>query len=182
MFRKIMIAFVLLLILVGFSYVKTTRDYAKQDAVYEKGKSEILSENKSETENYNNSIDSLGNLLTLNEESFNDSLTDQKDSYDVQLDSLENIIDNQSAKISDLSKRPVQETQTVAEKTTKPKQLTQHEKIYRYYKKRYSDLPSDLSPYEKKISLSEIREETASKFSITLKKLTKIRNEYNLNY
>ncbi len=182
MFRKILIAFVLLVVLAGFSYVKTSRDYAKQDAILEKAKSEISEENKSQFGDYKKSIDSLSTLIVSKDESFNKSLTSQKNSYESDLDSLESIISNQSAKITKLSKRPEKKKQTASKVKKKPKQLSEHEKIYRYYKKRYTDLPEDLSTYERKIALSEIREETASKFSISLNKLSKIRKEYKLNY
>ncbi len=182
MFRKILIAFVLLIVLAGLSYVKTSFDHTKQEELFEKAKSEFVDENKLEAKTFESSIDSIGTLLASNEKSFSNSITAQKEGYESQLDSLENIIDNQSAKITKLSKRPVQKNQTVTKKKTKPKQLSQHEKVYRYYKKRYTDLPTDLSTYEQKIAMSEIREETASKFSITLSQLSKIRKEYKLNY
>ena len=182
MFRKILIAFVLLVILAGFSYLKTSRDYAKQDNIYEKSKSEISADTRSEIDKYQKSIDSLSNLMVTNDTSYNNSLTAQKNKYESQLDSLENIIDKQSAKITQLTKRPAKKTKTVSKTRKKSKQLSQHEKIYRYYKKRYADLPNDLSTYERKIALSEIRDETVSKFSISQKELSKIRKEYNLNY
>lgn len=182
MFRKIFIAFILLVILAGFSYLKTSRDYAKQDSVYEKAKSEISAQTKSDVDNYHNSMDSLSNLMVTNDTSYKNSITAQKDSYESQLDSLENIIDKQSAKITKLAKRTDKKTNTVSKTKKKSTQLSQHEKIYRYYKKRYTDLPGDLSTYERKIALSEIRDETVSKFSISQRELSKIRKEYNLNY
>ncbi len=182
MFRKILIAFAFFLLLAGVSYVKTLQDYAQEDAVYDKAKSDVESENKTDVNRFENSIDSLGTVLLANKESFESTLTDKSDAYETQLDSLENIIDKQSAKITTLNKAVSKKTTTVAKKKKKPTQLSQHEKIYRYYKKRYTNLPGDLSTYEQKIALSEIREETASKFSISLKELSRIRKEYKLNY
>ena len=182
MFRKILIAFVLLICLAGFSYVKTYREHAKQNELYEKAKQEIAEKTKTETSTFVSSIDSLDNLLATKEESFKDSISNQSAEYQAQLDSLENIIDNQSAKITKLSQRPVQKTQAATTTKKQPTQLSQHEKVYRYYKQRYTDLPKDLSEYERTIALSEIREETASKFSISLTELSKIRKEYKLNY
>ena len=182
MFRKILIAFVFLAILSGLSYLKTSYDFSRKDALVEKAKTELTLENQDETDRYTNSIDSLGTMLASNESSYNESLDVQKKDYETQLDSLEDVIDLQSAKITTLDKKIASKTTTTAQKKRKPKQLSQHEKIYRYYKKRYTQLPQDLSSYEQKIALSEIREETASKFTISLSELSKIRKEYKLNY
>jgi len=61
------------------------------------------------------------------------------------------------------------------------KERTQ-EQILSYYKKRYRALPKDLSPYEKRVALAEIRDETAQKFSIPLSELDEIRTDNELDY
>ena len=43
-------------------------------------------------------------------------------------------------------------------------------------------ITKDLSEYEHRIAVNEIREETAAKFSITVTELNKIRNKYKLSY
>lgn len=182
MFRKILIAFVLLICLAGFSYVKTYREHTKLDAVYEKAKIEIADSTKGEAQKLAGSIDSLDNLLASKEETYQETISSQSEEFKTQIDSLENIIDNQSAKISKLNQQTAQKTQTSTPPKKVSTQLSQHEKVYRYYKQRYANLPKDLSEYEKKIALSEIREETANKFSISLTELSKIRKEYKLNY
>ncbi|MEA1980558.1 MAG: hypothetical protein U9N54_06255, partial [candidate division Zixibacteria bacterium] len=59
---------------------------------------------------------------------------------------------------------------------------TKHQQILTYYKDRFKKLPADLSNYERRISLNEIKEETAQKFEISLVELKNIRAKYKLKY
>ena len=45
-----------------------------------------------------------------------------------------------------------------------------------------SKLPSDLSDYEYRVSVDEIRAETAEKFSITVESLNKIRADNDVDF
>ena len=65
---------------------------------------------------------------------------------------------------------------------TAASQTYSHEEILKYYKTSYRDLPKDLSPYERRVALTEIRDKTTRKFSITLAQLDKIRKDNNLDY
>jgi hypothetical protein len=57
-----------------------------------------------------------------------------------------------------------------------------HKEILAYYKQRYQGLPNDLSAYERRIALSEIRQESADKFKISVTELNNIRKAYKLSY
>ena len=48
--------------------------------------------------------------------------------------------------------------------------------------KRYRNLPKDLTAYERRVALSEIREESADKFRITVAELNRIRKANKLTY
>lgn len=176
MFKKIVLVFLLLVVLAGISYVKTYRERQQLDAAYDEAKSAQTEELTA----LQHSVDSLNNLLTANKDKYQIELKDQQTGFEQRLDSLEEIISKQEKSLVDLEKKQTQKLANA--KKSKPKQLSQHEKIYRYYKKRYTDLPKDLSDYERKIAISEIREETASKFSISLSELNRIRKDYKLSY
>ncbi|MBU1148662.1 hypothetical protein KKI23_01090, partial [Patescibacteria group bacterium] len=124
--------------------------------------------------------DSLKLAISKKEIEFADSLLEKDKSLTSQIDSLTGIIDNQAETNANLQNKL--KTATTTKKTTPPKTPSQSEKVINYYKTRYSQLPKDLSEYEKKIAVSEIRDETVKKFSITLSELNKIRDKYNLSY
>ncbi|KAA3633852.1 MAG: hypothetical protein DWP97_08250 [Calditrichaeota bacterium] len=176
MFKKIVLLLLLLILLGGVSYYKTIRDKDKIDDVYKQVKSETVRENIQ----YQNVIDSLNLLIDETKEKMSDASETDSIKFQTEIDSLEQLVTSQAEKITDLQKK-----QQIAKKTTtkkKPRQLSAHEKIANYYKQRYSDLPKDLSVYEKKIAVSEIRQETIDKFSISTSELNTIRKKYNLSY
>ena len=176
MFKKIALIFLLIVVLAGISYVKTEREHKQIDQAYETAKAETEEMSAS----LSLAVDSLNVLLAEKENSYEKYTEAQKASFDAQIDSLEGVVAEQAAAIAALK---ADAKKKIAKKpSSKPTQLSQHEKIYRYYKKRYSDLPADLSDYEKKIAISEIREETAKKFTISLSELNKIRTDYKLSY
>lgn len=182
MIRKILIAFVLLLLLSVVSYVKTVREEAKLD----KKVADSQNESSKVMANYEQDIDSLSNLLNEKTIAYSDSLFEKEKVSQQRIDSLVTVIAGQEKTINSLDKDLSSTKQKLAKKqTTKSSssgKLSKHEQVYRYYKNRYSALPKDLSEYEKKVAVNEIREETAKKYSISLQELQKIRNRYNLNY
>ena len=177
--KKIVLAAIVLILIIGLSYVKTLRDYDRSRAFYEGGKidgARELDESKSEA-------DSLKLAAGEQQVAFADSLVKKDIAYQSQIDSLEGVIDGQSQQISSLkSKTTTPATATATKTVAKKPTLSKHEKILSYYKKRYASLPGDLSDYEKRIAVNEIREETSLKFSISLQELKKIRDKYKLTY
>jgi len=57
-----------------------------------------------------------------------------------------------------------------------------HEEIVSHYKLAMSRLPADLSDYEYRVAVKEVRTETAARFSITVERLNQIRKEHNVNF
>jgi len=114
---------------------------------------------------------------------FADSLVKKDISYQSRIDSLEGVVDKQQKQISSLASKTTAKPAATISKTTSAKTtLSKHEKILTYYKKRFTNLPKDLSDYEKRIAVKEIREETSLKFSISLQELKQIREKYKLTY
>lgn len=171
-----MLLFLLLILLGGLSYYKTMRDKDKIDEVYKQVKSETVRENIQ----YQNTIDSLNLLIEETKEKMTDASESDSIKYQTEIDSLEQLVTTQAEKITDLEKKQQIAKSTPSKKISK--QLSAHEKIANYYKQRYAALPKDLSEYEKKIAVSEIRQETIDKFSISTTEFNSIRKKYNLSY
>ena len=58
---------------------------------------------------------------------------------------------------------------------------SEHE-ILAHYRQAVEKLPADLSPYERKVALRELRVETAGRFAISVETLDQIRQKNNLDY
>ncbi len=177
--KKIILAAVILVLIVGLSYIKTLRDYDRSRAYYQDGKADAVQE----LDEYKNEADSLKFAVGEQQVAFADSLVRKDISYQSRIDSLEGVVDQQQNQISTLAAKTETKPAAAISKTTSPKPtLSKHEQILKYYKKRYTNLPKDLSDYEKRIAINEIREETSLKFSISLQELKKIRETNRLAY
>ena len=175
--KKILLIALLLVLIIAVSYVKTLREKEQKQTAFNAGveqSQEVLSD-------YKNQTDSLLSLVEQKDKAYTDSLKNIDLSYQTEIDSLSNVLKEKESAITTLTQK-TQEKAPVTQKSTGAKTLSLHEKILTYYKDRYTNLPGDLSTYEKKIALNEIREETADKFKITLAQLNKIRKDNKLNY
>ena len=177
--KKIILAAVVLILIIGLSYIKTLRDYDRSRAFYNGGKADAAQE----LDDYKIEADSLKLAVGELQVVFADSLVKKDISYQSHIDSLEGVVDKQHEQISSLAAKATIRPATTSIKTasTKPT-ISKHEQILTYYKKRYTNLPKDLSDYEKRIAINEIREETSLKYSISLQELKKIREKYKLTY
>lgn len=175
--KKILLAVLLLALVVAVSYVKTWREHQRGQEFYDRGRSESIEA----LDEYQKETDSLKTALTETRLATADSLTKKEIAHRVEVDSLQNLVDEQSQAIEKLSAQASSPT-TASQEASARKPLSKHEQIITYYKKRYAALPKDLSNYEKRIALSEIREETSQRFSISLKELSEIRKKYKLAY
>lgn len=186
--KKALLVVFLLVLLVAVSFIKSIREADKQKVYAEQGKSE----SSGEIFKLEDELDSLKSIIAQKEIAFADSMVqnsmtksllgDSLASFQAELDLKVKEISVLKKSISKNSKRSSIASSNKSSKKSEPKSLTRDQKTIKYYKKRYSDLPTDLSDYEKKVALIEIREETAKKFSISSSQLKKLRTKYNLNY
>lgn len=184
MLKKMLLALFLLIMLVGLSYVKVVRKSDQINSAYTKGKTESEDQlSRIELDN-----DSLKDMITRKEADFRDSLTDQEISYLSKTDSLSSFIDSLGTTVADLqNKLKSKETQLAqikssSKSTNTPKTISRHEQILTAYKNKYRSLPSDLSDYERKVAISEIRDETARQYKITVAELNKLRSDNNIDF
>ena len=181
--KKISLAVFFLAIVVAVSYFKATRQSAKSQQAYQQGKSEGIAQ----TAQLRTKVDSLGQHIVLQEDRLADSVAQVEKAYSFQLDSLKTVLDSVESKnrtiVAELDKLQSPRNATSGSDGVRASaEATKHKQILTYYKRRFDDLPKDLSQYESKAARSEIRQETAQKFSITLKELDKIREKYKVNY
>lgn len=126
------------------------------------------------------SLDSAARQVESIQADMADTLISVQAHFDGVIDSLESETRRKQQSLDSLAKL-VRKAQLVSKKPAKS-QPTRHQQILTYYKKRFDQLPKDLTSAERDIAISEIREETTGKFAITDEELTSIRAKGNLSY
>ncbi len=179
--KKIVLALLLLTIVVAVSLIKTYRGNVQQAAIRNQARSQMAGQ----VADLQRSVDSVVGIAGERESQLVDSLArlDQKHSWERDL--LQMALDAQRVErdklTAELAQRPAGKPTNTATAVSK-READRHRQILEYYKKRYAELPSDLSDYEKDVARREIREESALKFTISINELDRIRKIYNLNY
>lgn len=170
--KKLALAFVLLILLVGISYVSSMRSQAKLKQKYDQG----VETGSKESVEATRRADSVSSVMNDAIQRYRDSLEATRSFYGEQSDSLQGLLAQKDSEITTLKQkaRSTKSTKTATKPASTQAKLN-HTQILDYYKRRLNDLPKDLSDYERKVALNELRDETAKKFSITLAELDKIR-------
>ena len=176
--RKFSLAIVLLVLIAGVSYFKAVRDRDKADDSFESGRKS--SEMKAMV--LAADIDSLQQYIGQQNVTLAESLTIQQKAYLKELDSMANIVDSKDVKIFDLNKKLKQASRKKSTALSSRPKSDKHQELLAYYKNRYESLPGDLTSYERKVALTEIRQETARKYSMSITDLNKIREKNNIDY
>ncbi len=184
MIKKLLLALFLLVFLVGLSYVKIVRKNDQINSAYSQGKHESESQlSRVELDN-----DSLKSLISQKESEYHDSISTIDFAYKNSSDSFSTYIDSLGNEISELqNKLKSSETKLAQVKKAKKPPVkkstpSKHEQILSSYKKKYRSLPSDLSDYEKKVAIAEIRAETANQYKITIAELNRLRSNSNIDF
>lgn len=179
--KKLVIGLLLLAVVVAVSYLKMTRQDARVTEAHEAG----YSKGAGDLEATRSDADSLRNAVAVYQQALTDSLA-RRDSIRLsEQDSLARIITAQSDSLKAASAKPTAAANTSASQTGTQKSINKaksREQILAYYRKQYEGLPGDLSPYERRVALTEIRERTARQFSISMSELDTIRKNNNLPY
>lgn len=170
--KKLALAFVLLILLVGISYVSSMRSQAKLKQKYDQG----FATGSKESVEATRRADSVSGAMNDAIQRYRDSLEATRSYYGDQSDSLQALLAQKDSEITSLKQkaRSTKSTKTATKPASTQAKLN-HTQILDYYKRRLNDLPKDLSDYERKVALNELRDETAKRFSITLAELDKIR-------
>jgi hypothetical protein len=191
MFRKLALAVVLFAIVIGVSYLKTTRGEQRVSAVREANR-EMAQENIG----LKKSVDSLQTEISDTAGRLSDSIQQLDNAYKSNIDSLTQLAASREEEIGKLDER-LKAEQAAAKKaenpqTTRPKASRSgrkevdteafNKRVIDYYQKSYVELPKDLTEYEYRVAVQEIRQETAEKFSITVSRLDELREQFELEY
>lgn len=169
--KKLALALLFFALLVGISYVNSTRSQAKLTKQYDQGYESGSQESRVALQR----ADSLEAVVDRTTSSYQDSLNAIRSESATASDSLGMVIAQKDLEITRLKERArAVKTQKSAAKATAPSTSTQHTQILDYYKRRLAGLPKDLSEYERKVALAEVRDETVKKFAITIAELDKI--------
>jgi uncharacterized protein YciW len=184
--KKIVLAVVLLGVLFGIVFIKTGRDQAKVDEAFQQG----VAKAQLEVTVYQKRLESLRVAGDQTRLAWSDSVRVRDSILTHYKDSTSQIIIAQADRIKELQRKarpsmksaPKSGATATAVKNDATAPPIRHAQILTYYKNRYRELPVDLSAYERKAALSEIRQETATKFSVTLTELNEIRKTYKLDY
>jgi hypothetical protein len=183
--KKVLLALLLLVVVVGIAYLTAWRNQASEKKQYQdgyvKGSAEVTALKKES--------DSLRTAVQKREMALTDSIKQAGNAYAGLTDSLRGVIASKDSIITVLrSRKPAPSVAKAnkpapAQSSTAPakQQLPNHAQILDYYKRRLHQLPTDLSAYERKVAVNEIREETAHKFSVSAADVDRIRQSGNLN-
>jgi hypothetical protein len=178
--KKLLLGLILIAALVGVVYLKSERAEEYRAHIAE----ESFQAGLAEGEELKEQVDSLTGLVSYKDSALAESVAVRDHLHAGQVDSLSQRIQAQEEKIAVLSDQLARKTEAerVAANNTSQTPNKKHLEIIRYYKKAVNDLPGDLSPYERRVALSEIRNETARRFSISVSKLNSLRKASNLEY
>jgi hypothetical protein len=181
--KKVLLAILLLGLVLAVSYVKTYREDQKRTEAVQ----EIADSAGRELQELSSSVDSLRTVVGESRTAYEDSIQKLNEYHALESDSLRQaLIANQqdTLRLAQITEPEVSGTQDsgVSACTVKTDSNDFHHRVLLYYKKRFKDLPADLSRYEKRVALSEIRDETARRFSISVKELNRLRADQKLSF
>ncbi len=183
---RIVLAIVLVGVLIGLIVFKSGRDQSKVDEAFRQG----VAKAQSEVAAYQKRAESLRVSTDQARLAWADSLRRHDSVFTAYRDSVREVIASQTDQIKQLQKKTRTSTKTstggATASATKSKTTAavpnKHLEILTYYKNRYQTLPGDLSAYERKAALNEIRQETITKFSISMADLDQLRKANKLDY
>lgn len=191
--RKLLLivtALVLLAVVLGVSYIKALKADSSQDELYSKASEQIRRQVQDSLSRHNRLLDSIQQVTTQQQLDFLTVINRAALQHRADIDSLaarlsvrDSVIDSMSRQLADIEKNGGSGKKDGADKLTAEQKAKQRQReIIDYYKKRYQSLPGDLSAYERKVALGEIRSETANKFGLSMTELESLRTKYELTY
>lgn len=171
--RKLILLVFLLAALAVIVWVNMSRDEQRRTERFKEGFRQGL-----ESSEQARAADSLSDLMAARGAAFEDSIASARAEAGQAIDSLQSEVAARDDQIAELSTRTDSLSTLAAEgrqqSIASPNLASRHAGILSYYRRRHAELPGDLSDYERRAALKEIRKETASKFAISAEELDKI--------
>ena len=173
--KKILLGFLLILALIAVSYYSAVRTDTRVKREYTSG----YSKGEKEAMIQKSRADSLESNLRQTRSQYEDSLRILALAHDVIIDSLNRTISTKdkelAARANARKTQTAKKTDTGTRKASVTKSGFTHAQILDFYRTKLKALPADLSAYERRVALNEIRDETTRKFAITAKDFDSIR-------
>ena len=176
--KRLLLIVFLVVVLVGIGWFKHVRDSQREEDI----RTDALSQNQEAVAQEQATSDSLKTLLGERESTYTQELTARDEQLATTADSLDAIITAQGETIDSLTSAYDKLAEKATDNTSSTKGKAAHKDILAYYKQEAGKLPGDLSAYERRVALSEVRTRTAQKFAITVTRLNEIRQKYHIDY
>jgi len=167
---------VLLIMVVAVSYIQAVLRQTKADNSFQLGRRS----NQTEILALQSATDSLKTRLGRQEVIHAESLLQRDKLLQKNVDSLSGIIGAQEQTLIKIKKNAATVKPAAAQNPVDTEK--RHRELLAYYTKKYESLPADLTEYERKIAISEIRLETAAKYSLSLAEFNRIRESQKFKY
>jgi hypothetical protein len=189
--KKLVTGIVLLAIVAAVIYVQFSRNEERQSAAFRRGFRggvDSLKNNQPDFDSVAALVSHERQALAEYKAAIADTLTRRDSLYARTVDSLSDKIEAQKADLGKLkqkalaSKSPAAGVKKGATQPTDSSAGASHKEILDHYKEAMAKLPTDLSPYEYQVAVTEIRTETAAKFSITVDRLNEIRKANHIEF
>ena len=103
----------------------------------------------------------------------------QEEAHAAVFDSLARAIDSQQVRIAELTagldsaRRRLTVVRARSERKKRPSGIG-HAEVLEFFRRQYARLPGDLTAYERKVALQELKEKTARRFSLTVSQVDRI--------
>ena len=186
--KKLLLGLFLIAVLAAVVYLQLSRDTDKRSAAYRKGYRTGVDSLKTHQPDFDSVAELLGRerqALAEYKETVARTLSIRDSLHQQEVDSLTDKIEQQKTDIGKLKQKSLaKKAPTSNDKTASTGQnnLPSHREILDHYKEAMAKLPADLSPYEYQVAVTEVRTETAARFSITLDRLNEIRKANNVDF
>ena len=186
--KKLLLGLFLLAALIVVSYLKMERDSEREAQAFIDGhdvgarKVELVKVN---TDSLEELIDQKATEVVELRAALADTLAERDQQYAQTVDSLSAIIMTGQQEIASLEKKVSAAKRAAKTSSSKPKVVASKpsdQNIIQHYKLAVAKLPADLSAYEYRVAVAEVRSETATTFKITVARLDDIRDANNLDY
>lgn len=194
MVKRIILAVILLAVVGAVSYIKSVRGTSGA-AEIQPGGSQIEAvglgpDDTARLMDYQTTIDSLQRMLDQRDSALADSVLATRlawgrtvDSLFEELDSLDCLVDQlYLAQAEDSAREDSSGNKSEVDSSALAAAQARRAGIIEHYRQLYEDLPDDLSAYERRVALYEIRLQTARHFDISLGSLKEMRSERGLSY
>ncbi len=186
--KKLLLGIVLLTLLVAISYLRTTRESERSEKAFRDGQEaggQTVQLKQQDLDSLAGLIEEERSALAQHRAATADSLAQRDEIFARAVDSLSAQVDSQRSEITRLREQAAagnsQNLTNRAGDSSAPGKAS-HERILNHYRLAVSKLPADLSAYEHRVALTEIRIETAREFAITVDRLDQIRKAHNVEY